>query len=130
VIEEVRKELLRVCRDAEVRWWKSRAARNRPIPSGEKCSGAMSLSSSCRTSWLSHHRADARGLLHGAWRDSCRFPVIAGRFKDYILREGDAISRCYTGVTLRHPRNQKIELQIRTPEMQIIAENGVAAHWL
>jgi GTP pyrophosphokinase len=33
-------------------------------------------------------------------------------------------------VTLRQPRNQKIELQIRTPEMQMVAEAGVAAHWL
>ncbi len=33
-------------------------------------------------------------------------------------------------MTLRHPRNQKIEIQIRTAEMQMVAENGVAAHWL
>jgi len=32
-------------------------------------------------------------------------------------------------VTLRHPRNQKIEVQIRTAEMHDIADNGVAAHW-
>jgi GTP pyrophosphokinase len=32
-------------------------------------------------------------------------------------------------VTLRHPRNQKIELQIRTKAMHDLADNGVAAHW-
>jgi GTP pyrophosphokinase len=32
-------------------------------------------------------------------------------------------------VTLRQPRNQKIEVQIRTAEMQRVADNGVAAHW-
>ena len=33
-------------------------------------------------------------------------------------------------MTLREPRNQKIEVQIRTAEMHDVAENGVAAHWL
>ena len=36
----------------------------------------------------------------------------------------------HTGVTLREPRNQKIEVQIRTAEMHEQAENGVATHWL
>ena len=33
-------------------------------------------------------------------------------------------------MTLREPRNQKIEIQIRTAEMTDVAENGVAAHWV
>ena len=59
----------------------------------------------------------ALGAIHAG------FPVIAGRFKDYISTpKANGYQSLHTGVTLRHPRNQKIELQIRTPEMQIIAE--------
>lgn len=67
----------------------------------------------------------ALGAIHAA------FPVIAGRFKDYISTpKTNGYQSLHTGVTLRHPRNQKIEIQIRTAEMQAVAEAGVAAHWL
>jgi guanosine-3',5'-bis(diphosphate) 3'-pyrophosphohydrolase len=67
----------------------------------------------------------ALGGIHGA------FPVIGSRFKDYISTpKPNGYQSLHTGVTLRHPRNQKIEIQIRTAEMNAIAENGVAAHWL
>ncbi|HET9148115.1 MAG TPA: bifunctional (p)ppGpp synthetase/guanosine-3',5'-bis(diphosphate) 3'-pyrophosphohydrolase, partial [Acetobacteraceae bacterium] len=67
----------------------------------------------------------ALGAIHGA------FSVISGRFKDYISTpKANGYQSLHTGVTLRHPRNQKIEIQIRTAEMNAIAENGVAAHWL
>ena len=59
------------------------------------------------------------------------YPVIAGRFKDYISTpKSNGYQSLHTGVTLREPRNQKIEVQIRTPEMHDVADNGVAAHWL
>jgi guanosine-3',5'-bis(diphosphate) 3'-pyrophosphohydrolase len=74
------------------------------------------------------HREDcyvALGAVHAA------YPVIAGRFKDYISTpKANGYQSLHTGVTLRHPRNQKIEVQIRTREMHEIAEAGVAAHWL
>ncbi len=54
----------------------------------------------------------ALGAVHDA------YPVIAGRFKDYISTpKANGYQSLHTGVTLRHPRNQKIEVQIRTPEM-------------
>ena len=63
----------------------------------------------------------ALGAVHAA------YPVIAGRFKDYISTpKANGYQSLHTGVTLRQPRNQKIEVQIRTPEMHDVAENGVA----
>ena len=67
----------------------------------------------------------ALGAVHSA------FPVIAGRFKDYISTpKSNGYQSLHTGVTLRQPRNQKIEVQIRTAEMNDVAENGVASHWV
>jgi GTP pyrophosphokinase len=67
----------------------------------------------------------ALGAVHAT------YPVIAGRFKDYISTpKANGYQSLHTGVTLREPRNQKIEVQIRTADMHDVAENGVAAHWL
>jgi len=67
----------------------------------------------------------ALGAIHAA------YPVIAGRFKDYISTpKANGYQSLHTGVTLRHPRNQKIEVQIRTAEMHDVADNGVASHWV
>jgi guanosine-3',5'-bis(diphosphate) 3'-pyrophosphohydrolase len=66
----------------------------------------------------------ALGAVHAA------YPVIAGRFKDYISTpKSNGYQSLHTGVTLRAPHNQKIEVQIRTKEMHEVAEKGVAAHW-
>ena len=65
----------------------------------------------------------ALGVLHA------RYPVVPGRFKDYISTpKPNGYRSLHTG--LIGPQRQRIEVQIRTREMHEVAEYGVAAHWL
>jgi GTP pyrophosphokinase len=64
----------------------------------------------------------ALGALHG------RYPVVPGRFKDYVSTpKPNGYQSVHTG--LIGPERQRIEVQIRTREMHDVAELGVAAHW-
>ena len=64
----------------------------------------------------------ALGVAHGA------YPVVPDRFKDYISTpKPNGYRSVHTGVF--GPERQRIELQIRTAEMNDIGEHGVAAHW-
>ncbi len=62
------------------------------------------------------------GIVHS------QFPVVPGRFKDFISTpKPNGYRSIHT--TVIGPENQRIEIQIRTSDMHYEADMGVAAHW-